>query len=228
MSEFFSGITFPNRKVLPSDDAVIRRAIHADGILSGCKLSYSGSTLTMTAGLMIACGREFRHTSAQNWAVTGATSGFARLVLTIDTTRASTKEAFDQIVDSLEYAASADGFSALTQADINAAGTIYQIAVCVVSLGAGGITGIMSQLGGNNVQVALPVSGWANNRQTVSIPGISADYPVMVAADEADESNSEAYMNAGVKAISKTNGTLTFRCSDVPSRDLIVNVALRV
>ena len=163
----------------------------------------------------------------QNWAVTGATSGYARLVLTIDTTLASTKEAFDQIVDSLEYASSVDGFTALTQADINAAGTIYQIVVCVVSLGAGGITGIVAQLGGNNVQITLPASGWVSNQQTVSVPGISADYAAMVSVDETDESNSMAYTDAGVKAISKTNGTLTFRCSDVPSRDLIVNVSLR-
>lgn len=147
MSEYFTGITFPQQKVTPSDDASIRRAMLADGVLSGCVLSYSGSTLTMTAGLMIACGREFRHTAAQNWAVVDANSGFARLLLTIDTTRTSSKEAFDQITDSIEYASSIDGFPELQQADINASGTIYQVVVCVVSLGAGGITGIVSQLG---------------------------------------------------------------------------------
>lgn len=228
MSEYFSGITFPWQAVTPSDDAVIRRALLADGILSGCKLSYSGSTLTMAAGLMIACGRQFKHAAAQNWAVVDATSGYARLLLTIDTTKTSTKDAFDQISDSIEYASSLDGFPELQQADINNAGTVYQIAVCVVSLGSGGITGIVSQLGGNNVQVVLPTSGWAANQQTVAIPGISADYSVMVTADEVDADNAEAYVEAGVKAITKTNGALTFRCAAVPTRDLTVNVALRV
>ena len=43
----FTGVTFAKQKVSPSDDAVIRRAVLTDGILFGCELSYSGSTLTM-------------------------------------------------------------------------------------------------------------------------------------------------------------------------------------
>ena len=146
MSEFFTGVTFPQQKVTPSDDAVIRKTVLTDCILSGCALSYVGSTLTMGAGMILGCGRQFRHTSVQNWAVTGANSGYARLVLTLDMSKASTKNAFEQVVDSIEYAGSLDGFLPLQQNDINEAGTIYQMAVCVVSLGAGGITGIVSRL----------------------------------------------------------------------------------
>ena len=146
MSTNFSGVTFAQQRVTPIDDAIIRRAILPDGILTGCRLSYSGSTLTMAAGQMVICGRQIRHAASQNWAVVGATSGYARLLLTIDLTRTATKEIFDQVVDTIEYASSLDGFLALEQADINAAGTKYQIPICVVSLGAGGITGIVSQL----------------------------------------------------------------------------------
>lgn len=146
MSENFTGITFAKQKVAPSDDAIIRRAILPDGILTGCAISYSGSTLTMAAGQLLICGRQIRHPAAQNWAVVDATSGFARLLLTIDLTRTSTKEVFDQVVDTIEYAAAEDGFPDLEQTDINAAGTRYQVAACVVSLGTGGITGIVSQL----------------------------------------------------------------------------------
>ena len=146
MSANFTGVTFPNQKVTPANDAVIRRAIFDDGILTGCDLSYSGSTLTMTAGQLMICGRQIIHPSSQNWAVTEATSGYARLVLTIDVTRTSTKDTFDQVVDEIQYATAANGFTDLTTADINAAGTRYQVAVCVVSLGPGGITGIVSKL----------------------------------------------------------------------------------
>lgn len=228
MSELFTGITFPQQKVTPSDDAAIRRAALADSILSGCALSYAGSTLTMGSGLLLACGRQFRHTAVQNWAVTSATSGYARLVLTIDTSRASTKESFDQINDSIEYASSLDGFLQLQQDDINVSGTVYQMVVCVVSLGAGGITGIIHRLGGNSVTAVLPVSKWVDNRQTVTVLGVSADYGIAVAADETDATNSEAYADANVKAIRKTNGSVTFRCDSVPSRDLQVLIALRV
>lgn len=227
MSEFFTGITFEKQKVTPSDDAAIRRAVLADGFLSGCALSYAGSTLTMGPGLLISCGRQFRHTSVQNWAVTGATSGYARLVLTIDTSRASTKDSFDQVVASIEYSSSQDGFLQLQQDDINEAGTIYQMAVCVLSLGAGGITGIIHRLGGNTVTAVLPASGWADNRQTITVLGVSADYAITVAADEAEADNSEAYADANVKAFRKSNGSVTFRCDSVPSRDLQVLIALR-
>lgn len=227
MSELFTGITFPQQKVTPSDDAAIRRAALADSILSGCALSYAGSTLTMGAGLLLGCGRQFRHTAVQNWAVTGATSGYARLVLTIDTTRASTKDSFNQIVDTIEYASSLDGFLQLQQDDINDAGTIYQMAVCVVSLGAGGITGIVHKLGGNTVAAVLPASGWADNRQTITVLGVSADYGITVAADEADAANAEAYADANVKAFQKSNGSVTFRCDSIPTRDLLANISLR-
>lgn len=163
MSANFTGVTFPYQKVTPANDAVIRRAIFDDGILTGCDLSYSGSTLTMTAGQLMICGRQIIHPSSQNWAVTEATSGYARLVLTIDVTRTSTKDTFDQVVDEIQYATDANGFADLTTADINATGTRYQVAVCVVSLGPGGITGIASKLdmtegggaGGNLKVIAL-------------------------------------------------------------------------
>lgn len=152
MSANFVGVTFAEQSVTPSDDAIVRRAMLADGVLSGCGLSYSGSTLTMAAGTLMICGRQIRHPSVQNWPIMDATSGFARLVLTIDMTRASSKGAFDQVVDTVEYASSVNGFANLEQTDINGAGTKYQIVACIVSLGTGGITGIVSQLSKAAVQ----------------------------------------------------------------------------
>lgn len=146
MSTNFTGITFAQQKVAPSDDALVRRAILQDGILTGCELSYSGSTLTMASGQLMICGRQVRHPAAQNWPVVDATSGYARLLLTIDLTRTATKDAFDQVVDTIEYATSIDGFPSLEQTDINWAGTRYQVAACVVSLSTGGISDIVSQL----------------------------------------------------------------------------------
>lgn len=198
MSDLFKGITFPWQEVTPSDDAIIRKAVLPDRRLSGCELSYSGYTLTMTAGVMIVCGRQFRHTAAQNWAITGATSGYARLLLTIDTTKASTEDAFEQITASIEYATAADGFPNLRQDDINNAGTVYQTSICVVALGPGGITRIVNQIipgddvfypgrpvsmGGHQVKdVAAPEEdgdavnlGYANEHFAPAVE--SADYP---------------------------------------------------
>ena len=142
----FTGATFAKQRVTPSDDAIIRRAILPDGKLTGCDISYSGSTLTMAPGQLMICGRQIRHPAVQNWAVVDATSGFARLVLTIDLTKAATKEAFEQVDAAIEYASAEDGFAELDQSDINDSGIRYQAELCVVSLGVGGITGIVSQI----------------------------------------------------------------------------------
>lgn len=146
MSSKFAGVTFDEQAATPSDDAIIRRAILDDGILTGCEFSYTGSTLTMTAGQLMICGRQVKHPSTQNWAVADATTGFARLLLTIDLTRTSSKDTFEQVVDTIEYASAVDGFADLVQDDINASGTKYQIVAAVVSLASGGISGIVSQL----------------------------------------------------------------------------------
>ena len=143
----FAGVTFANQKVLPSDDAIVLRSILSDGVFYGCELSYSGSTLTMGIGHLLICGRVTRHIAVQNWAVTDATSGFARLVLTVDLTRTASKEVFDQVAESIQYATSQDGFPYLNQSNINTYGSVYQIAVCTMSLGPGGITGIVDQIG---------------------------------------------------------------------------------
>lgn len=142
----FTGVTFANQTVTPADDALVRRALLGDGILTGCEFSYSGYTLTMRSGALIVCGRQIRHPSAQNWAVVGAKTGYARLVLDIDLTKSSTTQLFEQVTTSLEYASAEDGFTALTQENINVSGSHYQAALCVVSLGDAGITGIVEQM----------------------------------------------------------------------------------
>lgn len=145
MSANFPGVTFAEQRCTPADDALLNSAMLSDGILSGCTLSYSGSTLTMGTGALLICGRQVRHPASQSWNLTGAASGFARIVLTVDLARAATETVFDQVNDSVEYAPSVNGFSTLTQADINVGGTVYQFELCVVSLGYGGITGIYRQ-----------------------------------------------------------------------------------
>ena len=175
MSEKFTGVTFAMQNVTPSDDAIVRRAILPDGILTGCVISYSGSTLTMTPGQLVVCGRQIRNPSAQRWPVVDATSGYARLLLTIDLTRASTMDVFDQVISTVEYASSENGFSALMQEDINGDGTRYQVAVCVVSLGTGGITGVVWRIGisGARPNTWLPTASEIGARPNTWLPTAS-------------------------------------------------------
>ena len=142
----FAGVTFAEQIVTPSDDGIVRNAILTDGVLTGCAFTYSGATLTMAAGHLIAAGRQIRHTAASSWALVDAVSGYSRVVLTIDLSQASTAEDFRQVSTEIQYATALDGFSSLAAGDINGAGTRYQIVLCVAALGAGGISGIVSTL----------------------------------------------------------------------------------
>lgn len=161
MSDFFSGVTFEQQRVTPSDDAQLRRAFLPDCIITGCAFSYSGAALTMGAGSLLLCGRQIRHTAAQSWSFEDARSGYARLVVAVDLSQTATEDTFNQVTTFTQYAAAADGFNPLNQDDINAGGTIYQAAVCVVSLGASGITGIVDTL--------MQLSGESQSKEVASL-----------------------------------------------------------
>lgn len=210
----FSGVTFAKQNVTPADDGLIRRALLSDGILTGCNFSYSGYTLSMRAGALIVCGRQIRHPSAQNWAVVGAKSGYARLVLDIDLTKSSTNDLFEQVSTTLEYATDEAGFTELIQEDLNVSGSHYQIALCVVSLGEAGITGIVSQLdsaagtGGNFSVVGGLTQPTSPKENMIWVKADVKKAPKYVFAVAAPESPSDGLIwfqatNAGI--ITQTN-----------------------
>ena len=210
----FTGVTFANQPVTPADDALVRRALLGDGILTGCEFSYSGYTLTMRSGALIVCGRQIRHPSAQNWAVVGAKSGYARLVLDIDLTKSSTKDLFEQVSTALEYATDEAGFTELIQEDLNVSGSHYQIALCVVSLGEAGITGIVSQLdaaeggGGGNFSVVGGLTQPTSPKENmIWVKTNVKKAPKYVFAEAAPEAPAEGliwFLTSSVGAITKT------------------------
>lgn len=148
-----TGITFANQKITPSDDGRLYGAMLADGILTGCGITFAAATLSVAAGSLLIGTRELR-TSGETLSVTGATSGYARVIIDIDLTRAATKTSFEQAQFQIQYAASLDAFAALEQQDINTAGTHYQVVFCILSLGTAGITGVVSSLASARVGTA--------------------------------------------------------------------------
>lgn len=148
-----TGITFANQKITPSDDGRLYGAMLADGILTGCGITFAAATLSVAAGSLLIGTRELR-TSGETLSVTGATSGYARVIIDIDLTRAATKTSFEQAQFRIQYAASLDAFAALEQQDINTAGTHYQAVFCILSLGTAGITGVVSSLASARVGTA--------------------------------------------------------------------------
>lgn len=170
-----TGITFANQKITPSDDGRLYGAMLADGVLTGCGITFAAATLSVAAGSLLIGTRELR-TSGETLSVTGATSGYARVIIDIDLTRAATKTSFEQAQFQIQYAASLDAFAALEQQDINTAGTHYQAVFCVFSLGTAGITGVVSSLASARVGVAqLTNDARFGTELAISTPGSTPD-----------------------------------------------------
>ena len=170
-----TGITFANQKITPSDDGRLYGAMLADGILTGCGITFAAATLSVAAGSLLIGTRELR-TSGETLSVTGATSGYARVIIDIDLTRAATKTSFEQAQFQIQYAASLDAFAALEQQDINTAGTHYQAVFCILSLGTAGITGVVSSLESARVGVAqLTNEARFGTEFAISTPGSTPD-----------------------------------------------------
>lgn len=138
-----NGILFDNQAPTAKG---IRGGFHSalsDGILEGCSISYSGNNLTIAPGLVHAAGGIFSITGGETIAISG-TSGYERIIVNIDLSQASTTASFNQVSITHDHASAANTFTNLTQQDINTGGgTIYQAELCVVSLGSGGITGVI-------------------------------------------------------------------------------------
>lgn len=139
----FQGINFSSQHIVPSDDGRLYEAIFEDGALYGCELSYVGAALTIGAGYLMIGGREIEITEDEVFNINEATSGYAQLVMTIDLTQTATIGAFNQVSIDVRYASTEAGFASLIKDDINGAGTKYQQQLALVSLGTGGITGIV-------------------------------------------------------------------------------------
>lgn len=149
------GINFDNQIVTAKDHGQLFQCVIEDGILSGCAISYSGTALRITPGYFLVAGREMKLTATNSVTVDGATSGYARILLTIDLTEVATEDTFEQAQFQIQYASAAAGFPELTQEEINSSGTMYQFPLCVVTLAASGITSIYSSAGAAAVRLPL-------------------------------------------------------------------------
>jgi len=71
--------------------------------------------------------------------------------------------------------------------------------------------------------VTLSAEGWADKEQSVAVSGLTAESPVVITP--AAESY-VAYVEGMVRCVAQSNGSLRFRCEDVPQQALAVNVLI--
>lgn len=212
MSVYLTGTTFAGKRVTPSDDGATWAACVHDGLM-GSTITINGTSIRLSVGKIIACGRIARVTAQTDFAMAN-TSGYARLVLTIDLSKSSAQ----QVALDVEYASSEAGFAGLVQNDVNNGGTKYQAVLCKVAL-APSTTTILWQIGpahgkGYGMTLTLPASWDANNEQTVNVPGVTANTYVVCTYTYAEK---EAFQAADIDAAAQGDGWIKFHAVTPPS-----------
>lgn len=72
--------------------------------------------------------------------------------------------------------------------------------------------------------VTLTASGWGSNKyQSLTVPGVQADSNIIITAAPGSYI---AYAEAGVRCAGQANYTLAFKCEEIPTADLVVNVLI--
>lgn len=141
MSSQIHGINFDNQVVSAKDHGRMFQCLLTDGILTGCTMSYSGKNVTIGAGYLLVAGREMKLTSTATVSVAGATTGYARVVVTVDLSKEASTTNFEQANFSVSYASTATGFPSLAKDDVNNTGTKYEFEMCTVRLTTTGVSG---------------------------------------------------------------------------------------
>lgn len=83
------------------------------------------------------------------------------------------------------------------------------------------IVGTASATKRREVTISLPLSGWADGEQTVTVPGVTVDATVIIGGDPGSDYNEfEVYCSG------QGTGTLTFTAPYQPNGDLTANAVI--
>lgn len=158
-----TGITFDLQNVLSKNDGRLYQAIlGTDYILSGCACAAvdAGASIEIAEGYVVIGGRVIHFDGGEKKTITPTlTTGYGRLIIDIDLTKASTADEFEQ-VSLVEQYSTTETFPDLTQDDINLSGTHYQAELCRFPI---------SSSTAGNVTVTLPLFGGAVKRNSAAI-----------------------------------------------------------
>ena len=75
------------------------------------------------------------------------------------------------------------------------------------------------------ISVNIPANGWSNNRQRISVQGVSTTNIIVVSSDQTYAKYKE-YASCCVRCVAQENNALTFECERKPSIDLKANIAV--
>ena len=122
----FQKITFPSSTLTAPNFGALFAGTLTDGSLSGCAVSYSGGTLTITAGYLVACGRLIYNNATITQTVTG--TGTRQVLLVIDASGTGT------------LSITVQNEAELTQEDINnGVDTDYELELAAIDMSSGSL-----------------------------------------------------------------------------------------
>lgn len=78
-----------------------------------------------------------------------------------------------------------------------------------------------------SIEILLPISGFVNNEQTVTVNGISADPEKQMIIPVPSEDSMFPYINAQTLCIHQDENSLTFSVDILPSKDLTVYIYIQ-
>lgn len=76
-------------------------------------------------------------------------------------------------------------------------------------------------------QITLLASAWADNTQTLTVSGVSADETAQLIQPIPAIASQEAYYAAGILCTNQAANSLTFTCQTVPTSNLTVYVVIQ-
>ncbi len=201
------GITYDNQGPSAASHGALFGAVHGDGILSGCGISYLGADVTIGAGHIVSAGRLSRLDTSERITI-DVTKGVARIVYQTDLSQAASRTEFKQLSFVVQTADSVAALPALIKENVNTGGVIYQMEFCVLQLGATGVESIIS---------SAPRSRLAANVQYDPIKIITgvSEYEITAA-------------DIGTTLRSGWNEKITFRIAQKNSTSIPVGTAIAI
>lgn len=226
------GLTFDLQSNPATFEGSWQRALLSDGIIWGCGLSNTADSITLAKGQLILAGRRIGFTAPATVDLVGITSNFVRLYAKIDLSQTADPDTFEQGSFEYDFAATADGFAALTTEDVNDTGDVYEKEIAVYSITTGSVDALIRGIAlaatiGGMISVVLDKDDWSAGEQTVAVAGVTADSKLVIGIDSAtaDATARAAAQESLIYATAQGDGTVTFtHDGPEPTVDIAMNV----
>ena len=97
MPDGINGIFFENQILTAKGLGAFGNSALSDGVLTGCKASISGTSVTIEEGYIIICGRVVKIPQQSFTLASSSTYAYSAVIATVDTTAASGETTFEQV-----------------------------------------------------------------------------------------------------------------------------------